>query len=283
MSGLESQPTAPSAEQKQPGVNLPARELPAAASAELASSQLSPAKAGKIARLLSLRPRLSIDGIRASATEFLRIHGRLPTSTSREPVPFMPDESWPTIDAAGRRGRRGLRFGSTLASLLADMRLLDESKILEAARDYHARHGKLPTGKNREHLSTYPGTSWRMVDAAGHHGFRGLTAGRPLAAILAPLRKELGSNPRGRKPGVALKPLLSEQEVLEAGRTFFELHGALPDSQEVREVPGLPHETWAAVNQAGQHGLRGLSQGRTLSKILAPLRRELRDTGRLGS
>ena len=152
--------------------------------------------------------------------------------------------------------------------------LLSEEQIRDAAREYHARRGKLPTAGCSEKLSTCPETSWRAVDSAGSHGRRGLTKGRTLTKILAPLREELGIDSRSRRRG-PLKQLLSETSIIEAARDYYAQHGRLPTQGSTKKLSTYPDISWLAVHGAGCAGFRGLSKGRTLSKILAPLREEL--------
>ena len=147
--------------------------------------------------------------------------------------------------------------------------LLSEEQIREAAREYYARRGRLPTRHSREKLSTYPATSWSAVYNAGSVGSRGLTKGRTLSKILAPLRYEL------EPPGSPKLSPLSEVSIIEAAREYYSRRGKLPTASSREKLSTYPATNWAAVNSAGWVGSRGLTKGRTLSKILAPLRDEL--------
>lgn len=76
--------------------------------------------------------------------------------------------------------------------------------------------------------------------------------------------------------GVGLQAgLLTEEKIIEAARAYHKEHGSLPVVASQEEVPGMAGKTWGALNAAGRLGLRGLTKGRTLSVILAPLREEL--------
>ncbi len=92
------------------------------------------------------------------------------------------------------------------------------------------------------------------------------TKGRSLSIILAPLRQELGPS-NG----------LSEEVIIKAARKFYKLFGKLPTADSKEQVPGMHGETWCAINAAGRLGLRGLSKGRPLSKILVRLREEFKN------
>ncbi len=83
----------------------------------------------------------------------------------------------------------------------------------------------------------------------------------------APLQK------RNRSP-------LAPEQIIAAGRKFFELHGRLPSQNSREEVPGMPGETWAIINGAGREGNRGLAEGQTLAKLFVDLRVELKLTQR---
>lgn len=239
---------------------------------ELATRKLSSETGVRIWR--AVKESLSEEKIREIALEFRRIHGKFPTVASQEPVPTMEHLSWSTIDSAGRSGRHGLPPGQSLSKIIAPLRDLCEASIIEAARVYHAQHGRLPNSTSTEELPNQPGITWSIVDGAGRRGRRGLAQGRTLSVILAPLREEVGATPRGPRIGTLFKPALSESAILEAGREYFLRNGLMPDHHSKGEVPGMPDDSWGAINQAGQDGYRGLAQGRTLAKILAPLRAE---------
>lgn len=76
------------------------------------------------------------------------------------------------------------------------------------------------------------------------------------------------------------RPRLVPEEIVTAGRKFFELHGRLPSQNSREEVPGMPGETWAIINGAGREGNRGLAEGQTLAKLFVDLRIELKLTQR---
>ncbi len=256
----------------------PLRDL---ALSELQDTRLSPGKAKRVWR--EIRALLPEEQIREVAREYRHLNGKLPTAASKEPVPTLGGLSWNQIDRAGRHGRFGIR--GSLSTILAPLRdefgssrrgkatksPVCEALIVEAAREYYARHRKLPTLYSPERLSTYPDTSWQAVQSAGQQGMRGLAKGRTLSQILAPLRDELGANRRGRLP----KPLLTESSIIEAAREYYAQHGKLPTGRSPEKLSTHPGTSWSTVNQAGCTGSRGLTRGRTLAKILADLRSDL--------
>lgn len=142
--------------------------------------------------------------------------------------------------------------------------LLTEIGIISAAREFYNLHGKLPTVESPEPVPGMPNDTWKTINAAGQHGHRGLTKGRTLSVILEPLRKELG-----------LDKILTEEQIIQVAREFYGLHKKLPTQTSPEPVPGMPNDTWGAINMAGHIGLRGLTKGRTLYVILEPLRKEL--------
>lgn len=123
-----------------------------------------------------------------------------------------PGETWLAIDMALRKGRRGLRGGSSLAQLLADRcgvrnparpPRLTVAKILRWADAYYARHGRRPTGKSGPIDGTV-GETWLAIDKALAAGRRGLPGGSSLALLLdakaAPLAR--AAKGRGCEPSV---------------------------------------------------------------------------------
>ena len=54
------------------------------------------------------------------------------------------------------------------------------------------------------------------------------------------------------------------------------LYGRLPTDISKDEVPGMPGETWCAINAAASAGYRSLTEGKTLSVILSPLKEGLK-------
>jgi hypothetical protein len=68
------------------------------------------------------------------------------------------------------------------------------------------------------------------------------------------------------------KQNFSEEGIVEAAREFYQIHGKFPNNKSLEPVPGMPMESWKKINNAGRDGSRGIETGRTIAKILEPLR-----------
>ena len=122
-----------------------------------------------------------------------------------------PGETWSGVDAALKRGSRGLPGGSSLAQLLASERgvrssaalpPLTKDQILAWVDAHFARTGQWPKIESGPILDA-PGETWANIHAALSQGQRGLPRGSSLARLLA---KERGARNRS-----ALPPLTKEQ------------------------------------------------------------------------
>jgi hypothetical protein len=148
---------------------------------------------------------------------------------------------------------------------------LTEDQIIEAARKFFGENGRLPTAKEKDKNKDkeVPGmlhVTWSGIDRAARK------KGRTLFQILEPLRNEF------RIVSARDKENLTEDQIIEAARKFYKKYHRLPTADKKdknKEVPGMPDETWPGINAAGRYGGRGLNKGRTLSKILKPLKKEL--------
>jgi hypothetical protein len=117
--------------------------------------------------------------------------GQWPTR-STGPVADAPGENWQRIDAALRKGGRGLPGGESLARLLARKRgvrhpralpPLTVEQILAWADGHFRRTGTWPR-KGSGAIGEAPGETWRGVDHALQSGKRGLAAGSSLSRLL---------------------------------------------------------------------------------------------------
>jgi hypothetical protein len=114
--------------------------------------------------------------------------GQWPTLTSG-PVLAAPGVHWSTIDAALRKGLRGLPGGISLRHLLREHGRLEKrdltiKTILAWADAHHAQTGHWP-GRHSGHVIAAPGEKWANIDQALMEGRRGLPAGSSLAKLLA--------------------------------------------------------------------------------------------------
>ena len=136
-------------------------------------------------------PRLSIARIVQWAKNHRQRTGHWPKEHSGT-IHGAPGETWLAIDMALRKGRRGLRAGSSLAKLLASHcgvrnvvhpPRLTVAQILRWADAHYARHGKRPT-LNSGPVNAAAGETWLAIDKALRHGHRGLLGGSSLALLL---------------------------------------------------------------------------------------------------
>ncbi len=245
--------------------------------ARVGSRGLAPG--GSLSAILAPLRQITEGEILAAAERFRDERGRLPQQGDADRVPELRNLSWRAIDRLARFGSCGLAPGSSLRSILAPispngMRSpllgklkkppLEESSIVQAAVEHLRTYGRAPTNSSPEPLAGLPGESWGAIDEAGRRGRRGLTKGRTVAVIVRVVREEH-----------QYRALLTEEKILSAAREFFRERGSFPTKRSREPVAGLPFDCWQKIDNAGRAGIRGLAKGRTLSKILAPLKAEL--------
>ncbi len=187
--------------------------------------------------------------------KFEEIHGKYPTRDSEEKVPGLPDDNWTAINNSGQKGHRGLEIGLSLAEIKRKHGLtndLDENLIVQAMTLYKEIHGTYPSVQSKEQVPGLPNENWNAIDMAGRKGHKGLQKGMSLSKI----KKKHG-----------LKKELSVELIVEAILAYQKIHGKYPVSDTKDPVPGMPEDTWKALNSAGAVGIRGLKKGRTLAWI----------------
>jgi hypothetical protein len=192
--------------------------------------------------------------------------GDWPTTRSG-PIPDAPGEGWYAVHRALAAGHRGLPGGSSLPLLLetergvrnpAALPPLTTEQILAWADAHHARTGKWPTaGAGR--VAGESGETWSAAAAALEAGCRGLPGGSSLAKLLA--------DRRGVRNHMALPPFTVGQILAWADAHLLRT-GGWPSGKD-GSIADAPGETWRAVEQALAGGLRGLSGGDTLARLLA--------------
>jgi hypothetical protein len=182
-------------------------------------------------------------------------------------------ESWKAIDSALRDGLRGLGRGSSLARLLAQKRgvrnrlgtpPLTRGQILRWAEAFHRERQRWPSS-NSGPIEEAPGETWKGVDLALRHGYRGLPRGPSLAKLLAQERKV-----RNRTN----LPILSPRQILSWADDHYHRVGDYPTSTS-GPISGADGETWGSVNLALRYGYRGLPGGTSLSRLLKQKGRRL--------
>jgi hypothetical protein len=189
------------------------------------------------------------------------------------PLTGVKDETWKAVDSALRDGLRGMGRGSSLARLLAEKRgvrnrlgvpRLTRTQILRWAEAHHRRTGKWPSS-NSGAVAGAAGETWKGVDLALRHGYRGLPRGPSLAKLLADERKV-----RNRTSLPALTP----QKILAWADDHYRRVGDYPTSTSGTIAEGAG-ETWGSVNLALRYGYRGLPGGSSLSRLLKQKGRRL--------
>ena len=211
------------------------------------------------------------------ADAHFRASGRWPTADSGA-IPDSGGERWAWLDAALRKGLRGLPEKSSLARLLArrrgvrnrkDLPTLSTDQILAWADAHHAATGAWPT-RSSGPVRDAPGETWMAVAMALQLGRRGMPGGSSLARLLADQRGVTADNAR---------PPLSVEQILAWIDAFREGTGRWP-MLDSGDVFGATGETWQSIDRALRRGLRGLGGGSSLARLLAE-RRGVRNSSSL--
>ena len=212
---------------------------------------------------------LKVEQILAWADAHHAATGRWPNAQSG-PVDPVSGETWDAINDALRAGSRGLGGVTSLARLLSEHRgaktrkrprALTVEQILAWADAHYAATGRWPTASTGA-VAGVPGETWDKIQQALYNGHRGLPGDSSLARLLAQCR---GHRNRG-----ALSKLNHDQ-ILAWADALYAAQGRWPrvDSGPVTAAPG---ETWNEISTALKHGLRGLSGGSSLFRLLASRR-----------
>jgi pyrroloquinoline quinone (PQQ) biosynthesis protein C len=217
-------------------------------------------------------PRLSEGQILAWADDHYQRTGRWPT-VSAGSVLAATQENWATLSAALTVGNRGLPGGSSLAQLLSrergvpnrmDLPCLTVEQILAWADDHHQRTGNWPTPNSGPIAGADQGQTWLSVHSALHRGLRGLPGGASLPQLLA------------RKRGVRnIKdlPSLTVEQILAWADDHHQRTGQWPSRRSGPVLGADQGQTWESVHQALRAGLRGLTGGSSLPRLLKRFRR----------
>jgi hypothetical protein len=141
---------------------------------------------------------------------------------------------------------------------IANLPSLTESTILKWADDHYKRTGKWPTNKSRL-IIVAPSETWSGVNRALYNGSRGLAKQSSLAQLLA---KERGA--RNKKD----LPSLTESIILKWADNHYKSTGKWPNAKSGL-VHATPGEKWNNIDAALSQGLRGLSKGSSVAKLLS--------------
>jgi len=216
-------------------------------------------------RHLGALPPLTIDQILQWADAEVTRVGKWP-SGKMGAIAEAPNETWRGVDSALRRGTRGLPGGSTLAQLLDEhrgvrnrKRLVDLTvlQILEWVDEHHECTGEWPTLMTGPIIG-HPGETWAGINHVLLRGSRGLPTSCSLADLLA--------EHRGIR-NIKNPPKLAEHQLLTWVDKHQERTGQWPKvlSGPILEAPG---DTWRHIDNALRIGLRGLSGGSSLARLI---------------
>jgi hypothetical protein len=183
------------------------------------------------------------------------------------PVVDAPHETWSGINAALELGLRGLPGEDSLARLLAVHRgvrnqanlvPLSLEQILLWADAHYMRTGQWPRIESGPVFEA-PSETWKGIQMALVTGHRGLPGGSSLAQLLA--------EQRGARNHYDL-PALSIEQILVWADLHRERTGKWPNEYS-GVVADASDETWARINTALFEGIRGLSGGSSLARLLS--------------
>jgi len=210
------------------------------------------------------QPDLSVAQILRWADAYKRTSGKWPKGDKTSVIPGTT-ETWASIDAALRGGRRGLPK-SSLADVLERQRgvrnhlraaKLTTKQILLWADQHKRKTGRWPIAESGPVLGV-PHEKWQNVQAALTQGTRGLPGGDSLARLLE------------RKRGVRNRlylPALTISQILKWAVNHKSIYGRYPIVHD--EHSPAPGESWLAINASLERGQRGLPGGSSLPKLLA--------------
>jgi hypothetical protein len=260
-----------------------------------ASRAASRGKAGGAGSAAGSRSTLDVERILRWADAHRTATGQWPDPRSG-PVGGVGGETWSAIDAALRRGRRGLPGGSSLAGFLAEERGVTEGanpeSPAERLRAWEAeqfptrrprRRAAQPRPKIRltidqilfwadaEHAATgqwpryrcgtvpdHPEISWGRVNHALRMGIHGLPGGTTLADLMQDHR---GVYNKQNLPHLDVEQILAWADAQHAATGRWPANNSGP----VRDHPEL---NWSQLNRALRDSSRGLPGGTTLADLL---------------
>lgn len=231
-------------------------------------------------RARSHLPALSVSQVLAWADRHFERTGEWPDPDSGSVVEA-DGETWHGISDALRRGNRGLRGGTSLATLLEEKRgrphaghrpRLTTKQILLWADDHHHRTGHWPNATSGPVLAA-PNETWGAINMALITGLRGLRRGSSLPDLLGQKRGYLHAF--NRAP-------LSIPAILSWADAYYRRVGNWP-TRSSGPIAGTNNDTWSQIDAALMNGQRGLRGGSSLAKLLADRRgrRNIRELPRL--
>ncbi len=214
----------------------------------------------------NLPPRLTVAQILEWADAHHARTGQWPNGNSGR-VYESPNEKWSNITDALAMGLRGLPGKLSVAQLLAAHRGARNSKrlppltierILDWADAHPELNGDWPTAQSGP-IANVPGETWHRIDEALRQGQRSLRGGSSLARILA--------KHRGRR-NIADLPPLTVKRILAWADAHFRRTGRWP-TENSGPIEGVAGQSWQAVESSLRAGMRGLTGGSSLARLLA--------------
>jgi hypothetical protein len=211
-------------------------------------------------------PPLTEEQILAWAEAHRAATGRWPSGKSGA-VLHAEGERWGSIETALRSGYRGLPGGQMLGRLIRahagpnayrTRPELTVEQVLAWADAHREATGEWPI-EDSGPVSAAPDENWSAISGALACGVRGLCGGSSLARLLAEHRG--ARNPKDL-------PRLTIEQILTWADAHHSATGRWPSSSSGPVAEGS-QETWAVVNSALCHGLRGLPGDSSLARLLA--------------
>jgi len=215
------------------------------------------------------RPNLTVVQILAWADEHHTRTGEWPTPRSNE-VYNIPTENWGAINTALAQGLRGFPGEMTLANILYKNRNvrspqhspdLSINEILKWADEYRRYNGKWPI-ESSGIIQNSDGENWNAISMSLRVGTRGFLGGSSLAKLLGEKR---GAKVKNRPSNISINQILkwADEHHKRTGKW------PTPNSGNIHNTKG---ETWYNIQAALAQGLRGLTTGLSLAKLLAEKR-----------
>ena len=106
-----------------------------------------------------------------------------------------------------------------------------------------------------------PGETWQQIEGSLRGGWRGLPGGTTLVRLLAEHRGRKTPTPTGI-------PRLTVEQILAWADAHNAAHGRWPNAHS-GPIADAPTQNWSKIDMALSKGLRGLSGGTSLSRLLA--------------
>jgi len=211
-------------------------------------------------------PDLDVDRIVAWAKQHHQRTGAWPDARAGA-IAGSGGETWSVVSDALLRGRRGLNTVTSLGNLLRDRcgvfdrkhrPPLTDELVVRWAKAHHARTGAWPSAKSGA-VHESDGETWIAVASAYANGARGLQRSMSLPKLLLE---------RCGVPSTGHRPPLTDALILRWAKAHHARNGAWPTAK-TGAVQGQQGETWQNLDRALTDGLRGLSPGRSIARLLA--------------